>query len=172
LDFFSTCTFVRDCGSNIHKRKITSIRVIPNQQKFCSSSLDKTIHLYDLTKGTCITTFMGHHGGINCLELVNENLIMSGSNDKSIKLWDLRTDKIIGTLKGHVCPIKCIKSNESKMVSGASDNIKIWDIRNLSGDNQKCLKSLDEHKATAINFTENLLLSGDSSGQLGVFYFS
>lgn len=53
-----------------------------------SSSLDKTLRIWDL-QGNCIKTLAEHTRYVNCLSInLSSTIIASGSNDRTIIIWD------------------------------------------------------------------------------------
>jgi len=54
-----------------------------------SCSWDKSIKLWDITKGSCIRTLNGHSSYVNAIIEAPNSILISGSWDKTVRLWDL-----------------------------------------------------------------------------------
>ena len=60
-----------------------------NTDILISGSQDKTLKVWNIHTGGCITTLTGHTGTIWCCVLsLDSNVIYSGSADNTIKIWD------------------------------------------------------------------------------------
>eukprot|EP01105_Mastigella_eilhardi_P017154 TRINITY_DN3946_c0_g1_i3.p1 TRINITY_DN3946_c0_g1~~TRINITY_DN3946_c0_g1_i3.p1 ORF type:complete len:982 (-),score=176.06 TRINITY_DN3946_c0_g1_i3:54-2999(-) len=156
-----------------HTRRVTSVKVW--QSVLISASLDKTIKLYDMKSGSAgaFSTMKGHTAGINCVELVGDQLLLSAGNDRSIKVWDLRQIEKgpLQLLSGHVSPVKCLKYAHQRVLSGSEDHsIRVWDAANGL---IKPLQRFEEHvtPVTCLDFNERYLFSGSSDGVLKVWDF-
>ena len=62
-----------------------------------SSSIDKTIRLWDVNTGQCLLTLHGHQSGVSCMVLTscgnanntntnNSNMLVTGSRDRTLKV--------------------------------------------------------------------------------------
>lgn len=73
-----------------------------------SSSMDKTIKLWDL-QGNCLKTLAEHTRYVNDLAINSDSSVLaSGSNDRSIIVWDL-TDEL--TLDSHLAGVRSLLFN-------------------------------------------------------------
>jgi WD40 repeat protein len=96
-----------------------------------SSSLDKTIRIWDVTSGTELRTFKGDSSGNSVAFSPDGKTLASGSVDKTIKLWDITSGKELLALKGHSDLAQSLAfSPDGKMLaSGGNDKmIKLWDV--------------------------------------------
>ncbi|RHZ53296.1 hypothetical protein Glove_443g71 [Diversispora epigaea] len=57
-------------------------------EKLITSSMDKTLRLWDLSSYRCLGILDGHEGIVNCMQLVGCHLV-TGSNDNTIRQWDI-----------------------------------------------------------------------------------
>jgi WD40 repeat protein len=84
-----------------------------------SCSDDKTIKIWDIDSGSCLSTLTGHSERVNCVVFSpNGKVIASCSGqgyniDNSVRLWDAATGAAIGSpLRGHrYDPFPCIECN-------------------------------------------------------------
>jgi WD40 repeat protein/serine/threonine protein kinase len=123
----------------------------PDGNTLASGSLDKTIGLWNTTKGEITQTLKGHTDIVTSVDFSSDgNYLASGSSDKTIRIWDLRTGKSIREIKGHTARIESIAfSPDAKLIvsgSGApEDKIKLWnsetgeEIHSLSGHDDSVL---------------------------------
>ncbi|CAG8457484.1 10489_t:CDS:10 [Diversispora eburnea] len=56
-------------------------------EKLVTSSMDKTLRLWDLSSYRCLGILDGHEGIVNCMQLVGSHLV-TGSSDNTIRQWD------------------------------------------------------------------------------------
>ncbi|XP_044968477.1 WD repeat-containing protein 44-like [Hordeum vulgare subsp. vulgare] len=64
-------------------------------QYLLSSSMDKTVRLWDITSSTCLKTF-SHTDYVTCIQFnpVDDNFFISGSLDEKVRIWNVRDRKI------------------------------------------------------------------------------
>lgn len=90
-------------------------------QYMLTGSLDLTIRLWDVRRGTCLRTFFGHVEGIWALA-ADTLRVVSGANDGMVKLWDPRSGKCQRTFAGHAGPVTCVGLSEKRMATGSEDH--------------------------------------------------
>jgi WD40 repeat protein len=95
-----------------------------------SSSLDKTVRIWNLTTNTCKFILTGHNNTVYGLKQITPSILASGSYDYTIKLWDITSGQLIRTLMGHTSFIywSIDLLNSQTLVSGGSYDrtIKLW----------------------------------------------
>ncbi len=115
-----------------HSDDVWSADYSPDRSKVVSSSVDKTIKIWDAKTGKELATLEGHSGGVyNVAFSPDGTKIVSGSGDGTIKIWDVETGKELATLKGHSDSVYTvsISLDGSKIVTASRDKtIKIWDV--------------------------------------------
>ncbi|KAL5216896.1 hypothetical protein ABZP36_008297 [Zizania latifolia] len=64
-------------------------------QYLLSSSMDKTVRLWDITTSTCLKTF-SHTDYVTCIQFnpVDDNFFISGSLDEKVRIWNVHDRKI------------------------------------------------------------------------------
>ncbi|CAM0901734.1 unnamed protein product [Alopecurus aequalis] len=64
-------------------------------QYLLSSSMDKTVRLWDITTSTCLKTF-SHTDYVTCIQFnpVDDNFFISGSLDEKVRIWNVQDRKI------------------------------------------------------------------------------
>jgi WD40 repeat protein len=72
-----------------HTQPIHCIDYQPRDRRLLTGSEDHTLRVWDLDKGTEITTFV-HSDWVLCAVFsANGKLVLSGSRDKKVRLWQL-----------------------------------------------------------------------------------
>jgi len=101
--------------------------------RIISGSLDRTIKLWDLATGDCLSTLdwmssEGHTGVVRCLQ-TDAWRIVSAADDKTIKVWSLDSGQRLVTLRSHTDGVTCLQFNDFFIVSGSYDKtVKLWDF--------------------------------------------
>ena len=106
-----------------------------------SSSLDRSLMVWDVGTGRHITTLFGHLEGVWCVKF-DALHIVSGSQDGRIivREWDETAALALDgsalayfEIQAHSDAITCIDLTESRIVSGSNDNlVRVWDFGPLS----------------------------------------
>jgi WD40 repeat protein len=116
-----------------HKDEIKDVIFNKKYTKIISSSIDKTIRIWDLN-GELHKTIQSFAG---TLALYKKDEFVSGSKD--ISFWNF-DGKLLKVFKGHTDGVTSliILEKENKMISGGFDkDIRIWDIKK-----GKCIKTI------------------------------
>ena len=116
-----------------HQDAVTCISF--EDQRIISGSLDRSIKMWNLTSGDCLTTLdwktsEGHTGVIRCLQ-ANAWRMVSASDDRTLKVWQLQTHtgQRLLTLRNHTDGVTCLQFNDFIIVSGSYDrSVKLWDF--------------------------------------------
>ncbi|XP_066142356.1 WD repeat, SAM and U-box domain-containing protein 1-like isoform X2 [Euwallacea fornicatus] len=103
-----------------HNSSVTCVRYSNSGELLASSSLDKSVKVWDTRRNVCLVTLYGHHRYVNCVGFSKDsNLIVSGSNDKLVIVWDL-TGTITEDTEMFV-PL-AINGNETQLVENSVNN--------------------------------------------------
>ena len=91
-DALDSCLLVKSyCGA--HGYAINDISISRDNERFASCGGDKTVFVWDITRGEVVRRLNGHTQRVNSVELSAEGgLLLSASYDKSILAWDLRSN--------------------------------------------------------------------------------
>jgi WD40 repeat protein len=72
-----------------HEGQVRCISVSPDGRWAVSGSVDRTLRIWDLRRGTCRAVLSGHSDRINSVVITPDGTqILSCSNDHSIRIWD------------------------------------------------------------------------------------
>jgi WD40 repeat protein len=114
-----------------HWGMVTSCVVTPDGKRVISTSLDRTVKVWDLDTGRVLSTLEGHTALVNsCAVTPDGRRVVSASLDKSLKVWDLETGRVV-TLEAHIdCVSSCaVTPDGRRIVSGSYDQtVKVWDL--------------------------------------------
>ncbi|KAH0736750.1 hypothetical protein KY285_012457 [Solanum tuberosum] len=136
-----------------HSQDITDIRFRPNSTMFATSSLDKTVKIWDAAEPTkTYRNLEGHHGHVMSVDYhpTMVDLLSSCDHNNEIRLWNVNGGDCMLSLKGHDGNILsiCWDVTGKYMASVSEDSARIWSIREgmwifelLSGVNkfQSCI---------------------------------
>ena len=116
-----------------HTATITDIAFSINDQKFITSSDDKTSKIIDFYSGNADISFKGHLSDVkSCDWNPYKNLVVSGGKDHIIKIWDPSSGEEIATLHAHNDSINRLRFNKNGnwLLSASKDHtLKVTDIR-------------------------------------------
>jgi WD40 repeat protein len=152
-----------------HKMQANCLQTLPDG-KLASGSADKTIKIWNIETGKCLTTLVGHTEAVLSLCLVDADTLVSTSFDGAIKVWNnLSTRPICSkTIMGHVAPVPMVLlMGMNTIATGSVDkSVRVWDTK--TGD---CLTTLSGHTSNILciawcNFT---LLSCDDHQKLRIW---
>jgi len=100
----------------------------------CSS--DKTLRLWNLKKGECERTLVGHERAALCLAVdwsgwPEKARAISGSLDQTLMHWDVRNAVWLGKMEGHsgaVCALAVDWAAERALSTSYDGDMRLWDI--------------------------------------------
>ena len=71
-----------------------------HENNIVSGSRDGTLRVWDLTRGVCVHTLVGHSASVRCV-VYDGRRAVSGASDYLVKIWDVETETCVHTLTGH-----------------------------------------------------------------------
>jgi len=120
-----------------HSQNVTKCRFLQGGNNLITSSVDRTLKLWDLDNLTAPKkVFEGHQMVVPtfCVSL-DQTKLCSGSRDQSIFLWDIQTGQKISEhliMRNMLTCMEWIPMSESNFVQCSEDlTIRIWDTREL-----------------------------------------
>ncbi len=113
-------------------------------QRAVSASWDKTLRVWDLERGTCVTVLEGHTAAVIHVALhADGRRAVSASWDKTLRVWDLERGTCLATLKGHTKGVNhvALHADGRRAVSASWDKtLRVWDL-----ERGTCLATLKGH---------------------------
>jgi len=135
-----------------HLNKINALAISADGRKLVSTSSDRTLKIWDLTRKECTDTLNIPETHTLALSPDCRTAVTDGE-DNTILIWDLPSKRRLHTLEGHMSEIKSIvMSPDGKTILSSSldKTIKIWDL--VSG---KCLKTVDSNCISTLSFSKS-----------------
>ncbi len=129
----TTCGLGDGCpvSGGSHSAAITAIAWSPDSKSIASSSLDKTVVVYDVAKQKNLLIYRGHAAAVMSVAWSPDGkYIASASADKTIHIWDATSGKDVLTLSAHTGTVTSLawSSDSSRIASGSEDGtVRIWD---------------------------------------------
>jgi WD40 repeat protein len=115
-----------------HTGLIWCVVYSPRGDQIASSSVDKTVRLWDSKTGLLQYTLTAHTDWVRCVAYLPQgNQVASASDDGTIRLWNKDTGVCSQILSGHTHEIRCIacSPNSQQIVSGSSDcTVRLWNV--------------------------------------------
>lgn len=119
-----------------HRKTLTDIAFAPNGRWAASSSLDRSIRLWDVRTGKMLARFLaGHRDWIRTLAFQPDGAqLCSGGDDGAIRLWDLtkgrRLQRIPAT-QGWVRTVVYSPDGTLLAAGGQDGMVSIWSVESL-----------------------------------------
>ena len=103
-----------------HKNGITQL-CWPLESRLYSSSADKTVAIWDTTRGQRVRKYAEHTGIINCIAVASEssNIFVSGSDDKTVMVYDSRSKYAIHSFTHDYQILSTVISADGSMIYSA-----------------------------------------------------
>ena len=112
-----------------HQKLVLDILIVKvKEQIIISSSYDRTIRIWDGTKGSCLGQLIGHMSAVNQLFRFNKQVIGSCSDDGTIRLWNWEKRTWLANISGNMQKFNTCKAITNKiLLCGSSINGR-WKI--------------------------------------------
>ena len=114
-----------------HTGPVTDVAYAPGGAWLVSSSLDRTLMVWDVNSGEALRTLTGHTAAINRIAInPNGRTALSASNDNTLILWDLVSGKVIHVLEGHTGAVHGVDftPDGSQAISVSNWELIGWEI--------------------------------------------
>lgn len=141
-----------------HSDFVESVALSNNAEFALSGSWDKSLRLWNLKTGDCITKFRGPQGHTKDVLSVafspDNRQIVSGGRDCRLKMWNVKGDCMFTMDKdAHTDWVTCVRFSPTLsaplIVSGSCDNqVKVWSLSEF-----RCLSTLQGHKGSVNTVT-------------------
>jgi len=161
---------MREIKTSEQKFPIREISMAPTNLKYVTAMEDKTLKIWDVTRGVLDKSLEGHGNEVMCCDWhPQKGLIVSGSKDNTIKFWDPNQGTELATLNNHNNSLKKVKwnMNGNWLLSSSKDqSIKLYDLR-MFKEIQAFIGLKTEAELIAWHpVHERLFASGDKQGTM------
>ena len=113
-----------------HSSSINSIAYATDGAFIVSGSSDRTVKIWSVESGECVTTFNGHSLSVSSVSFSPDGAsIVSGSHDNTVKVWSVESGECVRTLEGHSFWVISVSFSPDGafIVSGSFDKtVKVW----------------------------------------------
>lgn len=152
-----------------HEKDINSVAVSPDGNYIATGSQDKTLKLWNASKGKLHATCRGHRRGLwDVCFSTRDKLVASSSGDNTVRIWSVQNGACMVTLEGHLSGVlktAFISKGLQIASAGADGLLKVWNV--ASGE---CNATVDAHedRIWALSAVEdgNKLLTGAGDGTI------
>jgi Tol biopolymer transport system component len=122
---------------------VESVAFSPDGHLLAAGTKNKTVHVWDLIKGTELKIVKGHQSFINTVAFSHDGtrLASSGGEDQTVKVWDVQTGKELLSLKGHgnwTAGVAFSPDDKLLATTGEDRTVKLWNAE--TGAELKTLK--------------------------------
>lgn len=144
-----------------HKAPISSLDYHCSKGLLLSSSLDRTVRLWDLTTGICIRVLSETNSVVNAVRFAGD-AIVTCTNDDVIHAWESLDAEVPKDLRGHTGGVNTIQASASTntlVSAGVDGTVRVWNMRT-----GQCLRVLEGHtgsvRCLALSSKGTMLLTG------------
>jgi len=114
-----------------HSGTVVGIETQAVDPQIITSSMDKTIRMWDLAAGKCMTTLTNHKKSVRSVVChPREWTFMSGAPD-NLKKWSGKDGTFIKNFSGHNAVVNTLALNEDNVLVSGADNgtMHFWDYK-------------------------------------------
>jgi len=156
-----------------HTEYVSRLRFI-DEHTVATSCGDKSIRVWDLETGKCLTVLNGHQRAVTSVAVFRHTThLVSASFDQTAKIWDVRIPNTCRTLhchEGDVNTAEWFPDGQAIGTGGEDGSCKLFDLRNESDvflNAMKCPGGSGEGvgvKSLAFSNTGRVLFAGHEDG--------
>ncbi|KAK5577991.1 hypothetical protein RB653_002939 [Dictyostelium firmibasis] len=172
----STYTQYKACYQFTHKASVTDISLHVLGDYVISSSLDKSLNMYDIVNGSLLTSFgQSQQLGYTSVAFHPDGMFFAaGTQNGVVKIFDLKSKVNNFNFQGLSSAVNCISFSENGYYLTAADNntVKLFDLRKAASKNSPDIQTitLDNQQIKSINFDYSSQYLGiASSNQINLY---
>jgi serine/threonine protein kinase len=143
---------------------VNSVSFSPDGRFALSGGSDKTLQLWDIETGKCLSTFKGHTDSVNSVSFSPDGrfaLSGGGFRDEALLLWDIKTGECLRIFEEHTFEVSTVSISPSGRYALSGGNfrdktLRLWDISaspstslrarpNAGVEMGECLRTFDGH---------------------------
>ncbi|CAG8569231.1 6841_t:CDS:10 [Diversispora eburnea] len=155
-----------------HRKSCRGLEFSHDGSALFSVSKDRSIQVIDLeTSAILVNKSKAHEKPINCVSLLNENILATGDDEGYIKIWDTRTGNELMEYSDHQDFISnfAFRTDTKTLITTSGDGtLAVYDIRRPNlvaiSDNQD-----DELLSVAIIKNDRKVVVGTQNGVINLF---
>jgi WD40 repeat protein len=116
-----------------HHERVRCVAMTPDGCWGASGGDDKTIRVWDLRRGRCVSELKGEFDRLFSLALTPDaRRLIAGDSEGRIGLWDTESSRCLGRLDAHDATVLglALSPDGSCALSGGADRrVRLWDLR-------------------------------------------
>jgi WD40 repeat protein len=121
-------------GKRLYRNKVpraVGLAASPDGRTAATSSMDRSIHLWDVQTGRLIRTYVGHTAAVwNVVFSSDGRRLLSAGWDGSARLWDVALGKEVRRFeghRGHVYSVAFSPDGRRVLTGGQDGTLRLWD---------------------------------------------
>ncbi|MBN3297367.1 WDR55 protein, partial [Amia calva] len=159
-------------SSGHHLKSCREVAFSHDGEKLFSISKDKSVHIMDVEKGKLVTRISKAHSyPINCMLLVDENIVATGDDNGFLKVWDLRRGTAFMEMKQHEEYISDMTIDQSKKILLTTSGDGTMGVFNIKRRRFDLLSEFQSGDLTSVSIMKRgrKVACGSSEGMIYLF---
>jgi len=155
------CVLVKEDAITFEK-SCRETKFVRSGSSIAAGSKTKEIKVLDTESLKCISSFKNAHGSaVNCIEEIEEDVLVSGDDDGEVCIWDLRMSKEASRekdLEDYISDFSFDKDRTALLVAGGDSTLGVYNLK-------KGLRNLDPSERSLPQDADLLSLCPIRSGK-------